>query len=284
MFEGDVAAAAGGGIVSVGVELVAAGASALAIGVELVADGAAIAAGIELVAAAGGGLVSVGVELVAAEAAIAAGIELVAAAGGGLGITGVELVAAGAAIAAGVELVAAAGGRLGITGVELVAAGSVLIAGVELVAAEASASAIGVILVAAGAAELASPVVSVPPVAPPNVPKFDPNGPSSSALQSGSICAKPSITPGPIAPKNCSVTPVTLHRSKCTCFPYPVFKGLVSVWSQYPASVHWSVIFMTTGVPSERPLLSGKASVWGCRCQHWPQPAPLPPTISWPAA
>lgn len=57
----------------------------------------------------------------------------------------------------------------------------------------------------------------------------DPYGPSSNAEQSGNNCANPTTTPGPTAPKNCPVTPLSAHRSMCTSFPYPVLTGCDSV-------------------------------------------------------
>ncbi|KAF6230389.1 hypothetical protein HO133_004731 [Letharia lupina] len=97
---------------------------------------------------------------------------------------------------------------------------------------------------------------------PSKFPNADPYDLSSNAEQSGNNCANPTTTPGPTAPKNSS----------------PVLTGCASVWSQYPASVHWSLIFTTTLVPTESPL-EGYQSLWGVMCQHWPQPLPTPETI-----
>ena len=54
---------------------------------------------------------------------------------------------------------------------------------------------------------------------PSKLPSPDPYGPSSNVEQSGNNCANPTTTPGPTAPKNCSVTPLSAHRSICTSFP-----------------------------------------------------------------
>ena len=60
-------------------------------------------------------------------------------------------------------------------------------------------------------------------------PSPDPYGPSSNAEQSGNNCANPTTTPGPTAPKNCPVTPLSAQRSMCISFPYPVLTGCASV-------------------------------------------------------
>lgn len=113
---------------------------------------------------------------------------------------------------------------------------------------------------------------------PSKLPIPDPYGPLSNAEQSGNNCANPITTPGPTAPKNCPVTPLSAQRSICTSFPYPVLSGCASVWSQYFGSVHWSLIFTTTLVPTESPL-EGNQSLCGVMCQHWPQPLPTPETM-----
>ena len=54
---------------------------------------------------------------------------------------------------------------------------------------------------------------------PSKLPSPDPKGPFSSAEQSGNNCASPVTTPGPMAPKNCPVTPLSAHKSICTSLP-----------------------------------------------------------------
>ncbi|KAL9068562.1 MAG: hypothetical protein Q9161_006107 [Pseudevernia consocians] len=64
---------------------------------------------------------------------------------------------------------------------------------------------------------------------PSKLPNPDPYDPSSNAEQSGNNCANPTNTPGPTAPKNCPVTPLSAQRSICISFPYPVLTGCASV-------------------------------------------------------